>query len=156
MLGREDFDLWLDMLIPARGWQKMSDQSRDVFLDQLNKYKPSAQEFGDYCAKILDAERCQPNDIIKHFKQQHVENARQKLLSPVQVNSDRQSDEFIRFQRFCRELRHALSQGESYPSEKLEFKQVWRRELTDEDRQYSDQRIQVMGVNIPVGGEHAG
>ena len=168
MLTREDFDMWLNMLIEARGWRNMGDESRDIFLDQLNRYNPTLEDFGDYCAKIIDADYCQPNDLVRHFKKQYHEQVKQKALpAGAAPAADIHSDEFVRFVRMGRELRQAVAQGKSYPcgdwpSTQIspEFSALWSRPLTEEDYAYAEQRRQakhmrVMDIDIPVGGGHA-
>lgn len=143
MLTREDLDMWLDLLIESRGWRSMGDQSRSIFLDQLNKYKPDPDKFGDHCAQMLDAERCQPNDIIRHFKLQYLESCRHLQLAPSSkpTRPTNGCDEHIRCLRAMRELREALATGKSYPMAakpgqrpSAEWTELWQRPLTDEDR----------------------
>lgn len=67
------------------------------------------------------------------------------------------SEQFVRFQRFYRELRHAQTLGRPYPTDRFEFRQLWQQPLTEDDWEYSrqrGQRFQVMGVDIPVGDGH--
>ena len=165
MLTREDFDMWLNMLIEARGWRNMGDESRDIFLDQLNKYNPTLEDFGDYCAKIIDADYCQPNDLVRHFKERHHEQLKQKALPQSNVKADVYCDGFIRFVRMGRELRADRAKGERYPCAEYpstaipsDFHELWQRPLTQADRDYADQRrrdLQEGASVIGLGGGHA-
>ena len=164
MLTREDLDMWLDLLIESRGWRSMGDQSRGMFLDQLNKYNPDPDKFGDYCAQMLDAERCQFNDIIRHFKQQYHERLKQKALPQADIKADFQCDGFVRFVRMGCELRQARQNGESYPCADSpgqtispDFHKLWQRPLTQADRDYANQRrrdFQDGASVIELGGGH--
>lgn len=155
------FDDMMTMLASQHQyWRPLDEFSRKAMLSRLDKFGVVTQEFGDYCLNVMGHKGLERADIVDYFKQQYLEKSHLKALPETKVNADVQSEEFIRFVRMNRELRSALAKGKAYPVGKAEFHELWQRPLTESDREHAEQRresrrLQVMDIDIPVGGGHA-
>ncbi len=160
MISVDLFDAMMQALEDVHHWRPMGDVAKNAMIKQLNKYGVDEQDFGEHCLKVLGTDRLQRANIVEYFQALYLQDSRQKALPEASVSPDIQSDEFIRFVRMNRDLRAALAQGKTYPTDKAEFHELWRRPLTEADREDAAQRresrrLQVMGIEIPVGGTHA-
>lgn len=155
------FDDMMNMLSTQHQyWKPLDEFSRKAMLGRLNKFGVDTQEFGNYCLDVMGHKGLERADIVDFFKQKYLEDSHLKALPQAKVRADVQSEEFVRFVRMNRELRAALAKGKAYPTDKAEFHGLWQRSLTETDREYAEQRresrrLQVMGVDIPIGGGHA-